>query len=157
LIGTDGTESNPGPVRDFKCDPLQESLPAPGTAGLRSTAAIHIDAGFDADSPWREEAWYLVGETPRGYCLVAPLLSWELEKDWWWENTFKFSWSKQNGSAAELHAETQFVAMIDESGEVFPDHKYCNRYQYRVSGGRFSLLSKQEDSERCFPEEDSAP
>ena len=89
--------------------------------------------------------------------MVAPLLSWELEKDWWWENTFRFNWSKQNGSSPELHAELQFIAMIDENGEVFPDHKYCERYQYRVAGGRLTLLEKNEDTERCFPEETSEP
>jgi len=160
LVGIDRTDHDPGPTGDFKCDPLQESLRAPSTAGLKSTAVVHIDAAvYSADDPLREEAWYLVAETASGFCLAAPLLSWDFRRDWWWENTFRFTWSKPNGPSPELHAETQFVAMIDENGETFPDHKYCERYQYRVSGGRLSLLAKREEEERCFPEEspESAP
>lgn len=159
LVGSDEMDHE-RPARDFKCDPPLEALLAPPGTGLYSTALIHIDAGADPesmDSSWREEAWYLAAETPRGYCLVSPLLSWELEKDWWWENAFRFSWSKQNGPAPELTAEGQFIAMIDEEGERFPDHQYCKRHQYRVSGGRLSLLEKKEAEERCFPDENAEP
>ena len=66
---------------------------------------------------------------------------------------FRFHWSKQNGSTPELNAQLQFIAMIDEGGERFADHKYCERYQYRVGGSRLSLLGESVELERCFPEE----
>ena len=116
LIGSDDPKQGT-PARDFKCDPPRDSLPAPTSTALKATAVVRIEAAVDPeseDSRWREEASYLVAETSLGFCLVDQLLSWEFEKDYMVETKFQFTWSKQNGIAPELHAESQFVAKAEE-------------------------------------------